>query len=553
VVWRLLSQSGSSQKNTRMKSATANERYTVDDDSNENSAVYLPTSLIQKNNHHNRRNHPIDVEDRSMKELDQAVASVSKMYLCSASLDNGDRSPTSVSYDMVNTSNISKGPIKETIFKNLSRSLPVDLQRVESSSGRSNISRSSRSSRSSRGSKGSRSSRRSSKRHDRLERKISETILSTCSEVEDSGSTFSTKECTDSACRSAQFILADLIHEAFKSMNEEALPQPPFRNGTSWSQNVSDRSLPPLERPEWHGLAFPVSLPPRHPDGPAPINQGSVASKTHQDLLTVALELGSSNDSGKQRHCATKSTVAFAPECQAISVNDPFAYFDPKCAPSNNIDAVQEEENESEASSFYVFEAQERSYNTPPQNNDSKRNWTSEFSMDDSLLQYSSTNGTSFSQLRKVSPISPLESASHSSGEMFHKKGWPIERTLNDISGSAPEMWTAFEASPFEDEAAFTDNFSFDAFLPFETSTAAVESFMSNVTPQGVEEIDPAWDTFKILPKSPDSVFSFFATDGFGKEHYDKGSRSGCHLGNGNENRFHCASTSTEIGSKCSL
>ncbi|CAB9501275.1 expressed unknown protein [Seminavis robusta] len=415
------------------------------------------------------------------------------MYSSESTLDNGERSPTSVSYDCP-----PRDPLEEKVIRHLTRSIPLELRRVESCSGKSVFSKNSKGSRGSKGSKAS-SSRR--KRSGKLEKKISQIILmSSASEVSDSS--YSTKECTNSACRSAQFILTDLFYEASKTMNDAALPQPPFANGTSWSQIAEPEESSedtPTKLPDPQGVTLSDVLPPRHPDSLTTEHKDTVSSSQPSDV-------------DQQTNGSSKSKRDQQPE-------DPFADLDILPAYSAHIDVIKEMENESQLSSHFGNGSNEEHGTSFTLKRDNTLNASSEgtgtlgFSLDadDSLLQYSSTNLTSAFSTADF-------------GEPQFNTGQVAEDTpavtQPQSNSKMAEMWTSFDASPFQDQA-FTDDFGFDSFPPFDND-GVQRSPRKIVKPTGGfsthNETDPAWDPSRMnvaasSPYSPASVFNFFSTD----------------------------------------
>lgn len=496
------SRSGSRSGSASLSSSSLSQtrRYVIDDD-NENNAMYLPSSLLQKQQRHQTPS--MDCDEKSLQELDDTVASVTKQY-SSLSLDKGETSPTSVSYD-VSGSSYAKDPLQEKVIRHLTGALPLD--RVESVSGRSILSRNSRSSRGSRASLGSRSSRR----NDKLERRIYQTILENETEITDFS--YSIKECSDSACRSAQFILTDLFHEASKAMNDEAMPQRPYS-----SEESSEGG---------RGLPLPASLPPRHPDGQNFVDdlQASVAPSSpanrHPPSHPADNEATTQNNQNSNSTSTSHSNLNQEPPGKTDNTTSDTDRHTTAMSPPGRIGVIKEGENESETSSFYVFDMQDQTAaNDPPiKRENSMSNASSSdctgplnYSMDE--LQYSTTNGTSYSQQGRDTPVS-FSSKSIVDQETFEENEpspceQAVEPTEEVISGG--DDWTCFDASPFQDES-FADDFGFDPFLGFESDISKSQQRVETAPKQ--EEIDPAWDTTKTIPvgpspNSPASVFNFF-------------------------------------------
>ena len=497
---RSCSRSGSASLSSSSLSHT--RRYVIGDD-NENSAMYLPHNLLQNQQRHQTLS--IDCDEKSLQELDDTVASVTKQH-SSLSLDKGEKSPTSVSYDVTGIS-YAKDPLEEKVIRHLTGAMPLDLKRVESISGRSILSRNSRSSRGSRASLSSRSSRR----NDRLERRIYQTILENETEITDFS--YSIKECSDSACRSAQFILTDLFHEAAKAMNDEAMPQRPFSSE---------------EAPEGgRGLSLPASLPPRHPEGqtlvedlPASVAASSPTSR--QPSSHTADNEASHNDHTSN----SNSDLNQEPTGETENTTSHIDLRATAMSPPGRIGIIKEAENESETASFYVFDMQDQTAandhpikrdNSMSMSNASSSNCTGPLNYSIDELQYSTTNGTSFSQQGRDTPVS-FSSKSFAEQETFGENvslpcGQAVEPTEEVVSGG--DDWTCFDASPFQEES-FVDDFGFDPFLPFENDTTNYQPRVETAPKQ--EEIDPAWDTSKTIaggpsPNSPASVFNFFTDD----------------------------------------
>jgi hypothetical protein len=422
--------------------------------------------------------------DRSLQELDDTVASVTKMRGSCAFFDNGERSPTSVSY--VSTS---KDPnLEEMAIRHLARS--IDLRRVESASGKSTLSRSSRGSRLS---KTSRVSRR--KRGGNLERMISQVI--TCAASVSSELSYSTKDCNESACRSAQFILTDLFYEASKTKNESALPHPPFANGTSWSQLTAKSDL--SVKPDPHGLTLPGRIIPRHRDTQTAEQEQTRTNAAHSE--------------------ADKSNVK--PGLRPLQCEDPYADLDILPAYSAHIDVIREAENESEISSFLALESHEQGTNFTLKRNDTMD--ASEcagavagsLDIDDSVFQYISTTVSQVSKAQEASPFQPLTATKGDHG---------VQQALPETSILA-DAWTSFGGSPFLDETTSMDFFDVVSFLPFEreknekSSPPALNRVINSATT--AHDILPMWDTsLGSSPSSPASVFNFFSTDDDNDDEY---------------------------------
>jgi hypothetical protein len=443
----------------------SSRRFAIDDVSFNGSALHL-SKTCRVSSH--------DC-DRSLQELDDTVASVTRMHHSAVSLDNGERSPTSVSYVC------SKDPIEEKVIRHLAR--PIDLRRVESASGKSTLSRSSRNSR---GSKASRVSRR--KRGGNLERKISQVII--CSASVSSESSYSTKDCNESACRSAQFILTDLFYEASKTKNELALPHPPFANGTSWSQ-LTERSVEPQVKLDPHGLTLSGSFPPRHP----------FAQTTEQEQTPPKIE----------RTEVDKPNAK--PARGPLQRKDPLADLDILPAYSAHIDVIKEAENESEISSFLALESYEQgtSFTLKRDNTMDASDCTEavafSLDVDDSVFQYSSTTFSQFSKAHEAS-------ATQSNTEKGHGG---MEQTAPKVAVLGGE-WTSFDGSPFQGGTNSTDDFDFESFLPFESEKNGKSSSpaLKRVTASAptAHDILPEWATsVGSSPSSPASLFNVFSTD----------------------------------------
>lgn len=503
------SRNGGSRSNSRSGSASLSSsslshtrRFVVGDD-DESHAMYLPNSLLQRQ--HRNDITAIDCDEKSLQELDDTVASVAKQY-SSSSLDKGETSPTSVSYDVAG-STYAKDPLEEKVIRHLTGAMPLDLKRVESVSGRSIVSRTSRSSRGSRTTLRSRSSRR----NDRLEQRIYQTILENETEISDFS--YSAKECSDSACRSAQFILSDLFQEASKAMNEEATPRSPF---VSQEPPAGDRCL-----------SLPASLPPRHPDVQNSIDDHQVLVATSSpESKHPSSHLASNEVSQKNLDSASNSNSYSIEEPPMKKVADCVSEIDRRTtgiSPPGRIGITNETENESETSSFYVFDMQDPAVTNGPtikrdnsMNSASSSNVTGPLNYSIDELQYSTTNGTSFSQQGRDTPVSFSSKSNVEQGTIQENNPSPgdqaAEPSERDFSGG--DDWTCFDASPFQ-EQNFTDDFGFDTFLPFESDVAKSKQPVEDVAKQ--EEIDPAWDTSKVIPgpspNSPSSVFNFFTDD----------------------------------------
>ena len=427
-----------------------NRRY-VASETYDSSTMYLPTNLIQR-----RRYPQFDCDEQSLQELDETVAAVTKQS-SSTSFGEGENSPTSISYD-IGAGSYGRDPLEEKVIQHLTGVAPLDLKQAESVSGGSILSRSSRCSRSS-SRASSRASSRSSRRNDRLERRIYQTILTIESEASDFS--YSTKECNDSACRTAQFILSDLFHEASESMNDMALP---FGFGSH--SEATSRS---------RGAYLSASVPPRHPNGAQGIDQSSVDSRNELKDEPVNIS------HNKIPHNIDASEEVIMP-------------------------VIISPEGKPESSSFLfaLDDSAEQAKFPTVQRNDtagSKSDCTGPLAYSiDSQLQYSTTNETSFSSevesQRVLAEIGPPEQASS-------PQALSTETTT--------ENWTSFDMSPFENEGITDDDFDFDAFLPFENDVG--------FTATGDEaEVDPAWDASRIIPTkaspiSPACVINFFTDD----------------------------------------
>jgi hypothetical protein len=443
--------------------------------------------------------------DKSLQELDATVASVTKHHITKNSLDNGERSPTSVSEYIPGGGK--SALVAEQVLLHLSQPSPFNFRRVESGSVRSGISRSSKSSKSS-GGRRSRSSRK--KRKGTLEEKVCQAILSAASNQPASNN--SNKFSNPTACRSAQFILTDLFYEACRVGDESALPNPPFGDGTSWSQIQTENDLGE-ERPEssvpkisLHARECQASENPSFLSKTSGFQPGRVEAVPSKDddiaeeKETVAVRLVPKADPPGSNLCVGWDTaIPEPPRARTLG------------------DIIRDAETESETSAFFVFDAEEEHATNFTLRRDntmgapSECTGTLEFSIDDSMLQYSSTNGTStFSHFgRGGEEAFPQASYGQKSTE---EEQW-------DQTGFASETdnWTMFEKSPFN-ETEENDGFGFGAFSPFGDNEEDAEAWpVAQSKKYPVADIDAAWDPNTILPgsspDSPASVFRFFSND----------------------------------------
>lgn len=453
------------------------------DRSTSDSAVFLPSSL---------RVPAVDC-DKSLQELDETVASISKLHSSDSALDNGERSPTSVSHDI--TGNGNRPMATEEVLLHLSQSIPLDFRRVESGSGRSNISRSSRRSMSLGGPDRSNKATRK-KRKDNLEQRICQTILSTASEHPTSNCT---KDTNESPSRSAQFILTDLFHEASKSMDESALPQPPFGDGTSWSQIACQEDLQ-AEKPASQVLRLSVRPSSRKISDDALLISSDFQVESSHAIDTTSPVSAVCAESPAVENCVPKDDLAN---------DDLFTDLDPFPESRRLGDIIKEAETESDFSPFYDFDTQEEQATNFTLRRDNTFNAATEFtgtleySMDESQLQYSLTNGTStFSHCSQA----PDRSLSRPSDE---------QRAAGE--DQVADDWTVFDESIFKKTNA-NDDFGFGAFSPFEDDGDDGEWSSPQSKPDPPADIDPAWDPSRAplrtsSPNSPASVFQFVSND----------------------------------------
>ena len=253
----------------------------------------------------------------------------------------------------------------------------------------------------------------------------------------------------------------------------------------------------PEDKSEGRGLSLPASLPPRHPDCQITDHESVARSGEPRPM--------SGNQSAHVPESEKELDIPSAG--QTTQIDDPFYDLVGTAMSPPRIDVIKEVENESEtSSSLYVFDMQEQNTNHEHSiKRDNSMSAASEctgplaYSMDE--LQYSTTNGTSFSQQSRTTPVSPCQSF----GEQSTQGSESCERAAP--AEAISEIWTSFDdAPPFQDDG-FTDDFGFDTFVPFESDVAKQS--------RDDEEIDAAWDTSKVIPASaspisPASVFHFF-------------------------------------------
>jgi hypothetical protein len=233
-------------------------------------------------------------------------------------------------------------------------------------------------------------------------------------------------------------------------------------------------------------LSLSSKLPPRHPD-PLEHEQASVAS------------------SGPPKAFNRSKQTAHKDPPPSQGFDDPFNELEAKNPGFVDTKDVQEVEA---FSSNPAFEWKE----TALPEHTYKREFTFSATSDlnysadgDSLLQYSSTNGTSsYSQqsspMTPISPVSPSQSSVEQQAEEWGK--------LKDDAFET--NWTSFGDSPFHDDAFHNDD-GFNSFLPFESDSVPDNKTNSS---SNSGEVDPAWDTsqagvYNLSPDSPSSVFNF--------------------------------------------
>lgn len=401
--------------------------------------------------------------DRSLQELDETVASVSKLRCSESPLDNVENSPTSVSHDIIGSRYNSK--VTEQVLLNLSQTTNLNVLRDEAGSAISGISNRSKSSKSL-AVRRPRTSRK--KRKDRLEEKVCITILSAASAYPDS----LTGQCNDSTCRSAQFILTDLSHEASKSFDQSRLQG-------NQACNFNDESVVSFDSSG--------SRPSQKENKPAKNTRSSSFSKDAKPR---------SSDYDKN-----------------LESDDLFANLDPipKCRKLGDI--INEADTDSQSSPFYTVDTREEQSTIFTLRRDntmtaaSQGAGTLDFSIGDNTFSSNPKNDPPSSNIKMLGKGVSQPSAGH----VAARDGQIRPQSSIDRLGN----WTMFDESPFKNVDT-GEKYGFGAFSPFEEDCGLAQWSFSQQKPD-TPEVDPAWDTSLALPASspdsPSSVFQFFSND----------------------------------------